>query len=600
MVNDSQKLGWADYSAPRVVLVKGKYSIEVSIPRAIRHLFGRGKGGSTNLRRATGTTDLAIAEKKKMLLGQEIYKVMDQKQIEVQQVGLNKMTDFAIHTLMELAKAFNYHRGNIPVLDPKTDYLSLQKMKATLDSYTQFAEDQDNVTERTDAALQIVMDTIGYDAKTDDPKIPNGILTAFMSIGLPVELTLSEYQEKWLLDEELHRMVLEALNAPSGSALTAHQEGLLDLYNTEVVHSFFEDLLTTAAKEQGFPSPVFQKVQRQKVVELDGDIFTEINFIALQALLEKELGDEPLLQPQQAERNRQVKQIEELRISDVRDSYFAQVEKEYDKPNTKNKMYRGVNLFLKLVGDYRLSELTSVQAYIFIEEQLEVQPNLSQRTIVDRNWQVSSLLTYCVQKGYIKQNPFREINFKRKGKQRHHWQGFTPLELDRIFTYDWEPQERLLLCIKATTGLRLSEVGCLTWECFNVDDDGIRTFTVLKAKNIGSKRIVPLHPTLVLPPQGEGRLFDYPIDGNGLCSTSAGAAINPILAKLIPDPLKSAHSFRRTLKNMFRDAGISKEINDIYTGHGQGDVASTSYGGASIKTRYEAISRLKFPWLKQF
>jgi len=64
MVNDSQKLGWADYSAPRVVLVKGKYSIEVSIPRAIRHLFGRGKGGSTNLRRATGTTDLAIAEKK--------------------------------------------------------------------------------------------------------------------------------------------------------------------------------------------------------------------------------------------------------------------------------------------------------------------------------------------------------------------------------------------------------------------------------------------------------------------------------------------------------------------------------------------------------
>ena len=125
MVNDSQKLGWADYSAPRVVLVKGKYSIEVSIPRAIRHLFGSGKGGSTNLRRATGTTDLAIAEKKKMLLGQEIYKVMDQKQIEVQQVGINKMTDFAIHTLMELAKAFNYNRGNIPVLDPETDYLSL-------------------------------------------------------------------------------------------------------------------------------------------------------------------------------------------------------------------------------------------------------------------------------------------------------------------------------------------------------------------------------------------------------------------------------------------------------------------------------------------
>ena len=109
---------------------------------------------------------------------------------------------------------------------------------------------------------------------------------------------------------------------------------------------------------------------------------------------------------------------------------------------------------------------------------------------------------------------------------------------------------------------------------------------------------MPLHPDLVLPEKGEGRLFNYTIDDNGLCSSSAGHIINPVLNRLAPHKRKSTHSFRRTLKVMLRDAGVSKEINDIYTGHGSGDVSGKSYGGASIRTRFDAISKLDLPWLK--
>jgi len=82
------------------------------------------------------------------------------------------------------------------------------------------------------------------------------------------------------------------------------------------------------------------------------------------------------------------------------------------------------------------------------------------------------------------------------------------------------------------------------------------------------------------------------------CSHDAGRAINPTLQKLVPHPRKSAHSFRKTLKQILRNAGVSKEINDFYTGHSQGDVSSSSYGGVAVDVRFAEINKAKHPWLK--
>ena len=220
---------------------------------------------------------------------------------------------------------------------------------------------------------------------------------------------------------------------------------------------------------------------------------------------------------------------------------------------------------------------------------------------------VSLMLKFCVRKGYVKRNEFSDVDLADYGKTKVSWLAYTPSEMSTIFEHDWNTQERLLLCIIATTGMRLSEAGMLTWERFNDREyDGVRFFTLLDAngevvsvKNTGSSRHIPIHPELKLPLKSTGRLFDYTVDANGLCSSSAGQIVNPVLNNLVPHIRKSAHSFRRTLKVMLRDAGVSKEINDEYTGHGHGDVGGDIYSGSSVTTRAAAISTVSFPWLKQ-
>ena len=99
------------------------------------------------------------------------------------------------------------------------------------------------------------------------------------------------------------------------------------------------------------------------------------------------------------------------------------------------------------------------------------------------------------------------------------------------------PQKHLFLPLLATTGMRSSEEGNLTWERFNdTEDDDIRYFTlfdtadeIVQLKNQSSRREVPVHPELHLPPKSSGRLFDSRKDEEGLSATAAGHTINPVL-----------------------------------------------------------------------
>ena len=133
---------------------------------------------------------------------------------------------------------------------------------------------------------------------------------------------------------------------------------------------------------------------------------------------------------------------------------------------------------------------------------------------------VQSLLKYCVQRGYIDVNPFLSLDLPKYGKQSEETYSYSTEELTAIFSYDWKPQERLLLSILATTGMRPSEAGNMTWERFNdTEHKGIRFVTTLdtatekvKTKNQPSKRIVPLHSKLWLPKKADGRLFNYTQD----------------------------------------------------------------------------------------
>ena len=150
-------------------------------------------------------------------------------------------------------------------------------------------------------------------------------------------------------------------------------------------------------------------------------------------------------------------------------------------------------------------------------------------------------------------------------------------------------------------------MGNLTWERFNdTEHNGIKFFTLLDAgneivqvKNQSSRREVPLHPNLNLPPKSFGRLFDYRKDDQGLSATASGRIINPIIRELLQHPNKSIRSFRRTFKTLLRDLSVSEEVHDAITGHTISSASRKNYGGMGMRVKFNAISKLDISFLGQ-
>ena len=376
---------------------------------------------------------------------------------------------------------------------------------------------------------------------------------------------------------------------------------LVSDYNTAPVQNFFHDLITQAALEQGSEPPAFESRRLTKLLSATKGLKTTFHTDKYDSDIG--LGSKV----KEVNRDRKFVAPALLTVMAVQEEYLAMLDRDFDKVKTKGKLTRGVATFVDLMGDLPLAQITSKTAYDYADALLAKNPTYANQTITDYVWYFQTFIKFCVRKGYMDSNPFRDIDVRKYGVPTKNYHAFSKEDLRNIFSYDWPEQERLFLSILVTTGMRLTEVATLTWERFSdAEYQGIRYFSLIstaddnvKTKNEGSIRQVPLHPDLVLPPKGHGRLFNYRIGPDGLASTSAGMAINPIISSIVSHPLKRAHSFRRTLKILLRDAGVSKEVNDFYTGHGAGDVAGTVYSGMSIELRYEGISKVHHPWLAQ-
>jgi hypothetical protein len=71
-------------------------------------LFGNGSGATNNKRKATGTIDKAIAERRVTELTHKIYKEFDEKQLDYVNRKDNQTDRFAENVINSLAKALKY------------------------------------------------------------------------------------------------------------------------------------------------------------------------------------------------------------------------------------------------------------------------------------------------------------------------------------------------------------------------------------------------------------------------------------------------------------------------------------------------------------
>ena len=546
------------YPRSRLTLVKGKHYVIISVPAQMRHLFK----GQRDKRLSTGTSDLRQAQLKHHDLAQQIYDEFDAALSKDAGRHEERTDRFAVDAICGLATAFK-HR-DIPDLKPSTDYNVLVDFKKTCDVYASMVY---NSTSKEEQISTIIKAKELLPRLLDDPD------------------TLVERSReiiKLLDDQPYPRDTLS----------------LAGRYSQRITHSFWQDLLILSAREQNLPEHKVEPFTGPEIENLlDGD-----RILPAMSMLAKHLGlsAEPISRPPRVE------PIGIRTLSTIMEAYLEDMMLQQKVVGTQQKLTRWAKQFVSVMGDMELAAIKPVHGYDYIRKVLKADPDRSNQTLKDYLWGMQNLLKFCREKGYIDVNPFTGLDIKKYGQGTEVTQYYSVEELRTIFAHDWQPQERLLLSVLATTGMRPSEAGNMTWERYNdTEHEGIRFFSMhdteaekVRVKNFQSKRQVPLHPKLVLPKKTTGRLFNYFQDDDGRCSTSIAHRINPVLDTLVPHPNKTIRSLRRTFKVMMRDLGVAEEIHDAITGHGENDSASRSnYGGGGFNQWFEAISKLDISFL---
>ena len=545
------------YPTPKLILLRGVWVVKVSIPAHMRHLFGNGSGTTRDRRKSTKTKDFKIAKSREYELTKIIYDEFDEK-LQLQSKKLNKLTDeFASKAITELAQLFKYR--SIPDLEPKTEYKRLEDLKFACDVYA---------------------DMVFNDASEDQA------------------VKLFEAVFSNLKPEEI---IIESRKFYSKTTFTSEQFACAGRYKTTIIHSFWQDLLIMAARHQGLPEPLLEPFKGGNIK------FGAVNDLILPNTPMIKNMAEDLYGEAMQEINRPFRVIPQtvLTISSVMQDYLTDMSMKQKNIGTQRKLKRWIEQFHRIMGDLVISEIKPKHGYDYIRTVLTDHPNRSNKTLKDYVWGVQNFLKYCLENGFIDINPFTGLDLSKYGESSEQTYAFSREDLKTIFSYDWEPQEYLFMSILATTGMRPSEVGNLTWERFNdTEYEGIRFFTLLdtdeekvQVKNQFSIREVPIHTSLKLPPKSSGRLFNYRKDDEGLSSTAVGHIINPVIRKLVLHPNKSIRSFRRTFKTLLRDLSVGEEVHDAITGHTIPSASRKNYGGMGMQVKFDAISKLDISFL---
>ena len=232
-------------------------------------------------------------------------------------------------------------------------------------------------------------------------------------------------------------------------------------------------------------------------------------------------------------------------------------------------------------GRIALNEVEQYDAYDFLEE---FDDELTKSSIQVLKAALSNVFNWAKTKRNlsVKINPFRDLNIRSLGKDGMEKRPFTNSELQQLFSLELSPVDRIALKILLNTGMRggeLMQVQSIS------EEDGIKFLDLrqVETKTKGSKRMVPLHDKVA-------SRVTFPIGTNQ-------PRLNRIIRSQFDDLEVTLHSLRHTFKDLARDAGISEEIHKFITGHSAGDVSGKYGHGPSLKTRYDAIMSIPFPWI---
>lgn len=298
---------------------------------------------------------------------------------------------------------------------------------------------------------------------------------------------------------------------------------------------------------------------------------------------------------------------DQIKFSDIVDDYLNS---KTEASKERSQRFKACATVIRLCGDRPLAAYTKLDAYDIasaMDEDGYSHSQISKMITYGRG-----LFKYATKtrgkngKALLLDQPWKDIELNDYGKKKRKYKPLEVEELYSLFALEMMDQERLILSILVTTGMRLDEVALMTWErirqykdvlCFClVNDTGEERY-----KNRGSMRYVPVPDVLqpMLAERGQDRVFNYRVDRDGKAQAAASDAVMPLIRSVTKDDRKVAHSLRSNFKDALRELEVSKELNDFITGHAQGDVGGRYGEGPSIAKRAEIMNRIQHPYLEQ-
>lgn len=214
---------------------------------------------------------------------------------------------------------------------------------------------------------------------------------------------------------------------------------------------------------------------------------------------------------------------------------------------------------------------------------------------------------------WITHNPFTDLDLSNYGNKKRNYEAFTVDQLHHLFSLEMPDQDRLLLSILITTGMRLDEAALLTWEQYKTDKNGLRYFDLsvgaIVKNDRFSARTVAIPDCLTLPPKGTGRLFKFKTDKDGKASREASKHLRQYTHAVRyneADNRKVVHSLRHNLSGLLLNLRPtpSSEVMNWITGHGmEGGLTESerqrTYGqDPDVSVKYEIVNRVQHPWLQ--
>lgn len=236
-------------------------------------------------------------------------------------------------------------------------------------------------------------------------------------------------------------------------------------------------------------------------------------------------------------------------------------------------------------------------------------------TVNNRLRKLSAFLNWCKANGYVADNPLMGLKVMtgsakeaRLSFDRHDLT--TLLDLAALKAEARKhPWRYWLPLLGRATGARLEELCQLRVDDF-IEQQGIQCIRIDDSregqylKNSSSRRVLPLHPALIelgllrhlglVRATGEDRLFPELEPVRGKLGHAPSKWFGRYKSKRgITDPKKTFHSFRHTLIDELRDAGVQDSLIKRIAGHEDGAVTFSIYGSRSpLKAMVEALQQV--------